>query len=511
MKPLPSGQLPRILLVDDQEINRVTLEAILSSGEYELHTAADGYAALDAAALYRPDLILLDIMMPELDGYAVCRQIRATPALASIPVVMVTALNDQDSRLKGIQAGADDFISKPIPIEELRARVRTITRLNRFRSIAEQRARFEHLFELSPAAIVLVDSAGQLCAVNARADDLLSATGLPPRIGCPLSTSLPAPAVAELAALTAAAFAGPNDPSVITVRLKAPNCDRVLHVRAARLDETDGPLVMLLLDDITVEVRAREAMEAMNRDLDALVRARTRQLEEANQLLMSYAAFVSHDLRSPLCVVKGYLSLLVTGPALLDPEVKSCITQAHAATLMMEDMITNILRLASDEHSASGPEHPIDPRPIIERLCWKLAAVQPKLRPIINILPLPPVLASEPLLERVFFNIVSNALKYSGGRSEPMIEIGAQESPTGPVLYVRDNGVGFDARDADRLFREFSRLPSAASSDGLGLGLSLVSRLLRAHQGRIWAEGRPGEGATFYVCFGPASTAAAKI
>ncbi len=508
MKPLSTAQLPRILLVDDQEMNLATLEAILSSGEYELHTAGDGYAALDAAARHRPDLILLDIMMPELDGYAVCRQIRATPALASIPVVMVTALNDQASRLKGIQAGADDFISKPIPMEELRARVRTITRLNRFRSIAEQRARFEHLFELSPAAIVLVDADGHLCAVNARADDLLSASGLPPRIGSPLPASLPVPAASELAALATAAFAGPDDPGPITVGLKAPGGDRVLHVRAARLDETDGPLVMLVLDDITVEVRAREALESMNRDLDALVRSRTHQLEEANQLLMSYAAFVSHDLRSPLCVVKGYLSLLVTGPAQLDPEVKNCITQAHAATLMMEEMITNILRLASDEHSASGPEHPINPRPVIERLCWKLAAVQPKPRPTINILPLPPVLASEPLLERVFFNIVANALKYSASRSEPVIEIGALESPEGPVLYVRDNGVGFDARDAERLFREFSRLPSAASSDGLGLGLSLVSRLLRAHHGRIWAEGRPGEGATFYVRFGPAAVPA---
>lgn len=508
MKPLSTAQLPRILLVDDQEMNLATLEAILSSGEYELHTAGDGYAALDAAARHRPDLILLDIMMPDLDGYAVCRQIRATPALASIPVVMVTALNDQASRLKGIQAGADDFISKPIPMEELRARVRTITRLNRFRSIAEQRARFEHLFELSPAAIVLVHADGHLCAVNARADDLLSASGLPPRIGSPLPASLPVPAASELAALATAAFAGPDDPGPITVGLKAPGGDRVLHVRAARLDETDGPLVMLVLDDITVEVRAREALESMNRDLDALVRSRTHQLEEANQLLMSYAAFVSHDLRSPLCVVKGYLSLLVTGPAQLDPEVKNCITQAHAATLMMEEMITNILRLASDEHSASGPEHPINPRPVIERLCWKLAAVQPKPRPTINILPLPPVLASEPLLERVFFNIVANALKYSASRSEPVIEIGAQESPEGPVLYVRDNGVGFDARDAERLFREFSRLPSAASSDGLGLGLSLVSRLLRAHHGRIWAEGRPGEGATFYVRFGPAAVPA---
>ncbi len=510
MKSLSNAQLPRILLVDDQEMNLATLEAILSSGEYELHTAADGYAALDAAARYRPDLILLDIMMPELDGYAVCQQIRSTPALASIPVVMVTALNDQASRLKGIQAGADDFISKPIPIEELRARVRTITRLNRFRSIAEQRARFEHLFELSPAAIVLVDAAVHLSAVNARADDLLSSTGLPPRIGSPLSASLPAAVIAELTALVTAAFAGPDNPGPITVRLKAPGGDRVLHVRAARLDETDGPLVMLVLDDITVEVRARESLEAMNRDLDALVRSRTRQLEEANQLLMSYATFVSHDLRSPLCVVKGYLSLLVTGPAPFDPEVKNCITQAHAATLMMEEMITNILRLASDEHTASGPEHPINPRPVIERLCWKLAAIQPKSRPIINILPLPPILVSEPLLERVFFNIVGNALKYSVGRSEPMIEIGAQESPAGPVLYVRDNGVGFDTRDSDRLFREFSRLPGAASSDGLGLGLSLVSRLLRSHQGRIWAEGRPGEGATFYVFFGPTSSDAAK-
>jgi PAS domain S-box-containing protein len=509
MKPtLPV--LPRILLVDDHEMNLATLEAILSSGEYELHTASDGRSALEAAARLRPDLILLDVMMPEMDGFAVCNRLRATPDLAGIPVIMVTALNDQASRLKGLQAGADDFISKPIPMEELRARVRTVTRLNRFRSIAEQRARFEHLFELSPAAIILIDAAGHLAAVNARADDLLSATGLPPRIGSPLPASLPAPAATELAALATTAFSEPDAPAPVTVKLGAPGADRVLHVRAARLDETDGPLVMLVLDDITAEVRAREALEAMNRDLDALVRSRTRQLEEANQLLMSYAVFVSHDLRSPLSVVKGYLSFLDTGPAPLAPDVKNCINQAHTAALMMEEMITNILRLAADEHSASGPEHPIDPRPVIDRLCWKLAALRPKPRPVFTIHPLPPVLASEPLLERVFFNLVANALKYSADRPDPTVEIGALESPEGPVLYVRDNGVGFDARDAERLFREFSRLPTAEGSDGLGLGLSLVSRLLRSHHGRIWAEGRPGEGATFFVCFGPAQAAAAQ-
>jgi CheY-like chemotaxis protein len=126
-----------LLLVDDLAANRETLVELLEPQNYRIFEAADGPAALLLAADCRPDLVLLDVMMPGMDGYEVCRHLRADARLAEVPVLMITTLDDQASRLAGIEAGADDFITKPFNRAELRARVRTITRLNRYRRLME--------------------------------------------------------------------------------------------------------------------------------------------------------------------------------------------------------------------------------------------------------------------------------------------------------------------------------------------------------------------------------------
>ncbi len=126
-----------ILIVDDVAANRETLRELFATENYQLWEAADGPTALQLAAETPPDLVLLDVMMPGMDGYEVCRRLRADARLAEVPVIMVTAFDDQASRLTGIGSGADDFITKPFNRAELRARVRTITRLNRYRRLIE--------------------------------------------------------------------------------------------------------------------------------------------------------------------------------------------------------------------------------------------------------------------------------------------------------------------------------------------------------------------------------------
>lgn len=139
-----------VLIVDDEPIARSSLKALLGMEDYNLLIAEDGISALEMLEEYAIDLVLLDIMMPKMDGYEVCRRIRATPGLAEVPVVMITALDDRDSKLKGIEAGADDFISKPYDGIELRARCRGITRLNRYRRIVNQTERLAYLEDFDP-------------------------------------------------------------------------------------------------------------------------------------------------------------------------------------------------------------------------------------------------------------------------------------------------------------------------------------------------------------------------
>lgn len=142
--------MSKILIVDDNASARETLLAMLESEDYEIEQARDGFQTLQMLQHIKPDLILLDVMMPGMDGFETCRRIRATPELAEVPIIILTALDDRASLLKGIEAGADDFISKPVDRYELIARARTITRLNRYHTLQQQR---ENLREMSERLI----------------------------------------------------------------------------------------------------------------------------------------------------------------------------------------------------------------------------------------------------------------------------------------------------------------------------------------------------------------------
>jgi hypothetical protein len=487
-----------ILLVDDYEINLATLEAILDPDGYEIHCVSDGVSACEAVLRLRPDLVLLDVMMPGMDGYEVCRRIRSMPEVESVPVIMVTALSDRDSWIAGIAAGADDFISKPLSGNELRARVRTVVRLNRARVISEQRVRLQRLFELAPSAILVVRADGVIVSANDRARlRFAEAT-----TGARLTAVVGSPTGVETQELLDAVFATQVGGTPVERRLSAKAEDGSVshwHVSGVFLDERAEPLALLSLDDITAEVVARETAEQTSRKLDELVRERTARLEEANRLLMSYTLFVAHDLRSPLSSVKCFLSMVTGSRTPPPPDILNLVNHAVLAAGMIEEMITDTLALAAGENAAHRPSKSIDPKPVIEKLCAKLAALHPGPAASITVKPLPMVLGTAPLLERIFFNLVSNALKYSAGSSGPVIEIGAVDAPGGMAIYVRDNGVGFLPEEADALFGEFSRLSTSVGHEGLGIGLSLVARLIHSHKGRIWAESKPGEGATFYV------------
>lgn len=132
-----------ILIVDDEPAGRQTLESILDEQGYRLEMAENGLQALEKARQLLPDVILLDVMMPNMDGFEVCRRIRSDPTLAEIPIIMLTALDDRKSLLDGLDAGADDYITKPYDRYELRARLIGITRLNRYRKLLDDRTNIE--------------------------------------------------------------------------------------------------------------------------------------------------------------------------------------------------------------------------------------------------------------------------------------------------------------------------------------------------------------------------------
>ncbi len=137
----------KILIIDDEPMARAALEALLAAENYDLHFAENGKEGLSLASALLPDVILLDVMMPGMSGFEVCKAIRAVYALSEVPIILITALDDRDSRIEGLRAGADDFITKPFDGIELLARLHGITRPNRYRRIADQRRELEHLHQ----------------------------------------------------------------------------------------------------------------------------------------------------------------------------------------------------------------------------------------------------------------------------------------------------------------------------------------------------------------------------
>ncbi len=149
----PSLSPATVLIVDDEADGREIIAALLQPYGYRLLFASNGVQALHEATLHLPDVIVLDVMMPGMDGFSVCRHLRANPLLAEIPIVLVTALNDRQSRLHGLAAGADDFLSKPVDPAELVVRLQTIIRLNRYRRLLEERQRLADLAQQTTAIL----------------------------------------------------------------------------------------------------------------------------------------------------------------------------------------------------------------------------------------------------------------------------------------------------------------------------------------------------------------------
>jgi CheY-like chemotaxis protein len=158
-----------ILIVDDQLTIREGLNGLLSNQGYKLAFAENGPEALNKAAQLIPDVILLDVMMPGMDGFEVCQHLRADSTLGKVPIIMVTALDDRDSRLRGIEAGADDFISKPYDSLELRTRLKMLTNLNRYRHLLAEQAKFEWIVEKINEGFLILNHNGEILYANPHA------------------------------------------------------------------------------------------------------------------------------------------------------------------------------------------------------------------------------------------------------------------------------------------------------------------------------------------------------
>lgn len=282
-----------------------------------------------------------------------------------------------------------------------------------------------------------------------------------------------------------------------------------LLLSAVKIELRGRPYLCSVLRDVTAAKAAEEALRdaeaalrELNQELEARVKSRTAELESSLRELESFSYSVSHDLRSPLRGINGFATLLAEDYAdRLDENGREYLNRISSATVRMGNLIDELLDLARIARVPMRKAR-IDLAGIARSIADELRDSEP-MRNVDLVIGQPIPARADPGLMRIALtNLLGNAWKFTGGTRQPRIELGARIVDGEQQIFVRDNGAGFDMTNSQLLFRPFSRLHRPTEFPGTGIGLATVARIVQRHGGRVWAEGRVGEGAGFYFTLG---------
>lgn len=602
-----------VLIVDDKPGNIVALESLLESNDRVLLSATNGKDALTTTLNKDIDLIILDVQMPEMDGFEVAQILKSNKRTKDIPIIFASAEKKEHKfMMKGYEEGAFDFFFKPLDPEIVKAKVSTLLRLelqkkelieknlslekaallinnsvdiigiidattfkieeinnsfttilgyemeeaqeasltfflsNEDRIIVQKLSRqpkeqlsFETriyckdrsikwlqwnivvkygkwfanarditeikqvekirnyistVVKQSNDAIYIHDDEGKIISWNEGAEEIYGYTEKEV-IKMKVWNIVPEYKIAETEELINRVFSGERIQDVEAKRItKHGKLIDVLFSASMIVDEgTEKKSIAINEKDITQQKIADEKIKQLNTDLQNNVT----QLELTNKELESFSYSVSHDLRAPLRAINGYTKMIQEDySGIFDEEGQRLFENIKSNAEKMGTLIDDLLsfsRLGKKPVQKSK----VDTREIVDNV---LKEVNKSANPAVQIKihSLAPSDGDPALLVQVWTNLISNAIKYSSKKEKPEIEIGSMQSGEETIYYIKDNGAGFDMRYIDKLFGVFQRLHSSSEFEGTGVGLAIVYRIVTKHGGRIWAEAKVDEGATFY-------------
>jgi len=257
-----------------------------------------------------------------------------------------------------------------------------------------------------------------------------------------------------------------------------------------------------IFNDVSKRREAEDKIQKLNTELEDRVKQRTAECELSNRELEDFSYSISHDLRAPLRAINGYSCLLEEElPATASEKMRSQILAIQANSRRMGQLVDDLLTYTRLNKGLSRFSQ-VNLKAVMEKVWEEIMRSNVKQAVDFRLHALPPCHGDASLLKQLAFNLLDNAVKFTASREQPVIEVGSKNEDGQIIYFVKDNGAGFDMRYVDKLFVVFSRLHSEEDFEGTGIGLSLAKRIIERHEGRIWAEGKPGEGATFYFTIG---------
>ncbi|MBD2109936.1 response regulator [Nodosilinea sp. FACHB-13] len=513
-----------ILHIDDNEANRYIVRRILQNAGFAVVEAATGFAGLEAIGLHQPALIILDVKLPDLNGFEVCRQIKADPLTRFIPVLHLSAsfVKSQD-KAEGLDSGADGYLAQPVEPIELLATVRSLFRIRQAEELALISAReWQTTFDAINDSVCLLDQRGEILRCNQAVMRLLGkpAEDILGKIHYELMNDT----------------LGVGDGTCF-YRAKETHQRQILELQSQKrwFAKTMDPVLnefgtftgaVLTLVDITnrkqIEDERKQAeiiLQERNLRLDALyetTREQADQLRQANRIKDEFLAVLSHELRSPLNPILGWAKILQTkqqDAAKTQYALETIERNARLQAQLIEDLL-DVSRILQGKLSLNTVpvDLPFTIKSALETV--QLAAEAKSIQIETTFEPnVGQVLGDSGRLQQVIWNLISNAVKFTpqGGNVQVRLEqIEAVEEhvtpPHRPVTYaqitVSDTGKGITASFLPYVFDYFRQADSTTtrSFGGLGLGLAIVSHLVELHGGTVQAASLgEGQGSTFIV------------